>query len=180
MLCKDCLSDCTLPPPRDASTVTSSAPRFLEVEVRVYATRLLFYLIADDAVRTVLNGVAPAAAVVRRDAPPATEDLFVTSGAASAAPFTLEGVMRSAEHCGGPEDPQPAGVALAMKPYQLQALRWMRSMERLDRGLTRVGLVRGRVGVRRTGWPTGLGLAAGVGLGGCFHGPCSAFGSRPM
>ncbi|KAH8069941.1 hypothetical protein JL721_5479 [Aureococcus anophagefferens] len=45
------------------------------------------------------------------------------------------GVMRSAEHCGGPEDAQPAEIALPMKPYQLMALRWMRSMEELDRGL---------------------------------------------
>ncbi|KAK7254945.1 putative tubulin polyglutamylase [Aureococcus anophagefferens] len=107
----------------------------LDVEVRVYATRLLFYLIADDAVKAVLNHIAPAGAVLRREAPPPTADLFVTSGAAAAAPFTLEGVMRSAEHCGGPEDAQPAEIALPMKPYQLMALRWMRSMEELDRGL---------------------------------------------
>ena len=37
--------------------------------------------------------------------------------------------MRSAEHTGCAEDPQPSRIALPMKPYQLQAIRWMRQME---------------------------------------------------
>ena len=40
--------------------------------------------------------------------------------------------MRSAEHTGCAEDPQPSRIALPMKPYQLQAIRWMRQMEGLN------------------------------------------------
>ena len=105
-------------------------------EIRVYATRLLFYLIADDAVRALVNALAPAAGVKRRAAPPPSQRLFATSrDGATAPPFTLDGVMRSAEHCGGPEAPQPAAIALEMKPYQKQALAWMVDMETVDGGV---------------------------------------------
>jgi hypothetical protein len=104
------------------------------VEIRAYATRVLFYLIADPSVRNVLNGLTTlAGAVTPRASPPTQLDLFATSSQnGSAAPFTLEGVMRSAEHTGCAEDPQPSRIALPMKPYQLQAIRWMRQMEGLN------------------------------------------------
>ena len=104
------------------------------VEIRAYATRVLFYLIADPSVRNVLNGLTTLAGpVTARASPPTQLDLFATSSQnGSAAPFTLEGVMRSAEHTGCAEDPQPSRIALPMKPYQLQAIRWMRQMEGLN------------------------------------------------
>ena len=40
--------------------------------------------------------------------------------------------MRSAEHTGCAEDPPPSRIALPMKPYQLQAISWMRQMEGLN------------------------------------------------
>ena len=104
------------------------------VEIRAYATRVLFYLIADPSVKNVLNGLTTLAGpVTPRASPPTQLDLFATSSQnGSAAPFTLEGVMRSAEHTGCAEDPQPSRIALPMKPYQLQAIRWMRQMEGLN------------------------------------------------
>ena len=104
------------------------------VEIRAYATRVLFYLIADPSVRNVLNGLTTLAGpVTPRASPPTQLDLFATSSQnGSAAPFTLEGVMRSAEHTGCAEDPQPSRIALPMKPYQLQAISWMRQMEGLN------------------------------------------------
>ena len=104
------------------------------VTIRTYATRALFYLIADESTKVVLNGLTTLAGPVTPcAAPPHQLDLFATSAQqANAAPFTLEAATRSAEHTGCAEDPQPSRIALPMKPYQLQAIRWMREMERLD------------------------------------------------
>ena len=59
----------------------------IDVEVRCYATRMLFYLIADDSVKKVLNGLHARAGVRdgRRESPPSrsNEDMSFLSGHSS-------------------------------------------------------------------------------------------------
>ena len=50
---------------------------------------------------------------------------MLTQGGASAAPFTLEGVLKSCEHLGYRHAEQPLNVAQQLKRYQLQTLAWM-------------------------------------------------------
>lgn len=109
----------------------------LRLELRVYATRLLFYMIADESVRTVIEGLTPAGTRTPcAVGPPCVEPpLFAHTKDANPTPFTIESVMRAAEHTGGPEADEPAGLALRMFPYQLQALHWMLHMENLEDGI---------------------------------------------
>lgn len=108
------------------------------VELRVYATRLLFYLIADESVKTVVDSLDPATPVAFRACEPSSyraDPLFVNPSP-HASPFSLESVMRSSEHPGGPEiERVPETLKLEMYPYQKQALSWMLGMERLRGGV---------------------------------------------
>uniref|UniRef100_A0A7S3NEC6 Helicase ATP-binding domain-containing protein n=1 Tax=Aureoumbra lagunensis TaxID=44058 RepID=A0A7S3NEC6_9STRA len=107
----------------------------LFIEIRVYATRILFYLIADESIRKVFSGLEPLGKIRKLTQPPSCFDqpaLLVNTKSNAQTPFTLEAVMRSAEHPGGPEADQPSAIALEMKPYQRQALYWMCQMEDKD------------------------------------------------
>ena len=113
------------------------SPGELRLDVHVYVSRLLLYMIAHPAIRIVLDRLtAPRnAPVLPCDALPDYPPTFRCHGGANAQPFSLEGVLKMVEHTGYRVEPQPEGLALTLKPYQAQALAWMLDMENLPRGI---------------------------------------------
>ena len=101
----------------------------LAVRIHVYATRLLFYLIAHPSLRLAMSYLSPAGACLPVTPLPKEPAVFLSHGGASCAPFSLEGVLKTCENGGHREVPQPAGLALQLKRYQLHGLSWMQDME---------------------------------------------------
>ena len=70
----------------------------LELVCHVYATRLLFCLVATPAVKALFAHLRPATLHERTQALPQYETCYASQGGAAAAPFSLEGVLKSCEH----------------------------------------------------------------------------------
>ena len=146
--------------PGEASVaVDADGDTLLRVHVRVYFCRLLFFLIADNSLKTIFDhferaGAPPAlghAGQPLREAPtmPLTRPrqyprLYKShggggggGGGAASASASLAystspaGLLKAAEHGGYRAAAQPPGLALALKDYQLQALAWMQDRESL-------------------------------------------------
>ena len=100
----------------------------LGITVHVYISRLLLYLIAHPAIKLIMNRVQlPHAAADSRlalDSVPIYPQAFMSHGGAAAPPFSLEGVLKAAEHTGHRVADQPSGIALPLMFYQLQAVAW--------------------------------------------------------
>jgi len=109
----------------------------VRVTVHVYMSRLLLYMIAHPSIRVLMSLLHPPHGATPSGiaALPAYPPTFRCHGGANSAPFTLEGVIKSVEHLGYREEPQPAGLALQLKQYQRQALAWMLDMESLPGGI---------------------------------------------
>jgi len=108
----------------------------IEIKLHVYCSRLMFYLIANPVVHIIFSHLQPSATqgfqpVMGLETYPAS---FVSYGG-TASPFSLQGVLKSAEHAGYRTAEQPKGIALELKLYQLQTLAWMIDMESLPRGI---------------------------------------------
>jgi hypothetical protein len=109
----------------------------LLIDCHVYFSRLLFYLIADTPLKTVLAHLTPPRPPTKALIVPAK---YPTSFRSTAAPsaqsspnymFTPQGLLKAQEHSGYRLVQQPLDIALSMKPYQLQTLAWMIDQEKL-------------------------------------------------
>ena len=107
----------------------------IRLQMHVYISRLLLYMIAHPSIRVIIERLSPPSKPRPIDCLPAYPPSFLSHGGAAAAPFSLEGVLKSVEHAGYRAEPQPPRLALTLKPYQQQALGWMLDMERLPRGI---------------------------------------------
>ena len=77
------------------------SPGELRLDVHVYVSRLLLYMIAHPAIRIVLDRLtARNAPVLPCDALPDYPPTFRCHGSANAQPFSLEGVLQMVEHAG--------------------------------------------------------------------------------
>ena len=119
------------------AAVADAPEGVLRLQVHVYISRLLLYMIAHPSTRVLLTHLTPPRDATPRpvDALPEYPATFRSHGGAGATPFSLEGLLKSTEHVGYRAQPQPAGLALTLKPYQQQALGWMLDMESLPRGI---------------------------------------------
>jgi E3 ubiquitin-protein ligase SHPRH len=148
------------PPEHGSSTVT--------LKLEVYASRLLFYLIAGDGVKLIFNHITPSTAnvvqpleLVQVHAPVFSSTFDAERSALQGFDFTLAGLLKSTENCGHAEAVQPAGVLLQLKQYQRMGLQFMTDKECSPRG------VNGMLWEER-GWG-GLGGGGGGGGGGRYY-----------
>jgi len=109
----------------------------LFLSLHVYFSRLLFYLIADDALHSLVKHLVPSAPIVTPVIKlPQFPQTFTSSQSETAAntphyAFTLTGLLKAHEHQGYREACQPAGITLHLKRYQRQSLAWMEDHEKL-------------------------------------------------
>ena len=115
----------------------------VKVELAVYASRLMFEMIADDGLRLIVSHLTPPVPVskaleteVRRPARFYVDT--AVAGASGAGPFTLPGLLAAAVSDGYDECPTPPNLALPLMDFQRQTLAWMRDKERSERGLNGV------------------------------------------
>ncbi|XXQ29804.1 RING-type domain-containing protein [Plasmodiophora brassicae] len=107
-----------------------------EYEFHVYFTRLVFYLIAFDPLKTVMEALtAPATFVVDPLHKWPTYDACFKSTTSTTDPFTLPALLAAHEDQGYAMTEQPPGLDMQMMDYQLQTLRWMQDRETIPRGL---------------------------------------------
>ena len=121
----------------------SSQSTAVKVELAVYASRLMFEMIADDGLRLIVSHLTPPVPVskaleteVRRPARFYVDT--AVAGASGAGPFTLPGLLAAAVSDGYDECPTPPNLALPLMDFQRQTLAWMRDKERSERGLNGV------------------------------------------
>lgn len=76
--------------------------------MHVYATRLLLYIIANPAVKRMLDHLTlpPGAKLTPVSSLPAHPPSFRSHGGAASPPFSLEGLLKAVEHEGYREQPQ--------------------------------------------------------------------------
>jgi len=109
----------------------------------VYFGRLLFELIADDAIKTVVEALTPAGARTDPAPLPQHPPVYVShapSAAAAGDAFTLAGLLKRHEHRGyaaytGPLPAATVRPGLQLLPYQQQTVQWMLDHERDPAGL---------------------------------------------
>lgn len=129
-------------PARPARPVADLAPTLsledgtlrVRLVLHVYFSRLLLYMIAHPSIRVLMTHLRAPVEPTPVAALPRYSPTFRSTGG-EAAPFSLEGVLKSVEHAGYRAHRQPAGLALTLKPYQQQALAWMVDMEALPGGI---------------------------------------------
>jgi len=107
--------------------------------VQIFVSRLLFYLIADDGLRTLMKGIVPFGPVTEptQQLEPSAP-IFSKARPEHAAhnAFTTSELLCSQEHTGyRPYPGNPSGVALRLREYQQHTLQWMLDQESLPRGL---------------------------------------------
>lgn len=140
------------------SAATHNANHPATLKLQVYVSRLLFYLIADDAVKQIVASLDSATANVVHALEPTPSHPAVfsstydaeTTAALNAYEFTLAGLLKSCENLGYAEAPQPAGITFALKQYQLMGCQFMADLEGSPRG------VNGKLWEERS-WPDGKG-----------------------
>ncbi|ACO67442.1 SNF2 super family [Micromonas commoda] len=123
----------------------SSQSTAVKVELAVYASRLMFEMIADDGVRLIVSHLAPPVPVAKaletevlRPARFYVDAAVAGADTAGAGPFTLPGLLAAAVSDGYDECPTPPNLALPLMDFQRQTLAWMRDKERSERGLNGV------------------------------------------
>lgn len=125
-----------------ASHEYDASKKTLHVRFHIYFSRLVFELIADDAVRRILERVTMSLSlrVIPKKSRPPQPQLFTTSEAKKNPHFrwSLAGLMQHAENSGYtplPESQQPARLAVPLFPFQLSTVQWMLDQERDEGGI---------------------------------------------
>lgn len=107
---------------KPAGRCTDRAP--LALTAHVYVSRLLLCMVASPSVAVVMRAISrPAGPVLPTSSLPTHPPTLDSHGGAATPPFSLEGLLKSCESPGYRAEPQPAGLSLQLKPYQLQARR---------------------------------------------------------
>ena len=117
--------------------------RTVTLRFHVYFARLLFEMIADDAITTLMKRLRPCAAVLEPVPPPRQPRMYASAASARSQSdpsfgFSLAGLMKSCENEGyAPRTAQPAGfrAGIELFGFQLSSLQWMVDVERSERGL---------------------------------------------
>lgn len=126
---------------RCVSQTEEVASKCLRVRIHLYVSRLIFWMIANRSLRTLikylvasspisgpLSSLPKVDAVFNRSVP---QELHLQDNQ-----FNTDALLRSHESLGYKEYPgNPKGLKLKMRDYQLQTLQWMIDQERLPRGL---------------------------------------------
>ncbi|KAH8098633.1 hypothetical protein JL720_1591 [Aureococcus anophagefferens] len=117
-------------------------PVTVEVHVPVYLRRAIFGLSAHPSVMTLFDALIPAGAVVATRKPPPDSAAFKRSpkpGEDGEAfdgkfDFSIPGLLRAAESTGVALPPgfKAKGLAVELRDYQLEGLKWMRDQESRD------------------------------------------------
>ena len=116
----------------------------VKVELAVYASRLMFEMIADDGVRLIVSHLAPPVPVSKaletevRGPASGYVDTAGRTRPASRTDFTLPGLLAAAVSDGYDECPTPPNLALPLMDFQRQTLAWMRDKERSEARLNGV------------------------------------------
>ena len=115
--------------------------RVLSVRIYLYFSRLLFELISDHAVKTIMDNIqgvpVPVEPVTSLPEQPA---MYSAPGRSLLQHrdhnFSLAGIMSAAENTGYAfSTRQPTGLTVTLYDYQLSTLQWMLDRERDPRGL---------------------------------------------
>jgi len=110
--------------------------RIVTFEVRVYFSRLLFFMIADDTLCNIMKHLETTYIKTPIHETKQYPRSFMSNWSKEAANtsnyiFTLAGLLKAHEHSGYREAPQPRDVSLTLKTYQRQTLAWMQDHESL-------------------------------------------------
>eukprot|EP00943_MAST-04B_sp_MAST-4B-sp1_P009028 g9028.t1 len=119
--------------------VIKGESKTFKCKLHVYFTRLVFYLIAFDPIRNVMNVLQNGARIVSNISKIKQYSNTFSTKREREAPsdfsFTLPGLLKDQEHPGYRSIDQPDGIALTLKEYQRQTIAWMEDQESLSNGL---------------------------------------------
>ena len=115
------------------------ASKTFKCKLDVYFTRLVFYLIAFDPIRYVMDVLDHGAKVIDPISEQKEYPHVFTTKREREKPtdfsYTLPGLLKDQEHPGYRSIEQPKGIALNLKDYQRQTIAWMEDQESLPGGL---------------------------------------------
>ena len=107
-----------------------------ELDIGIYLGRLIFYLIADNSIKTILDPILINQSIpIHKDntTPIFTRSIETTKGPTDL--YTVTRLLQRQENTGYKSAQQVPGLSLTLKPYQLQSLQWMLDQEASERGL---------------------------------------------
>lgn len=109
----------------------------IRLRLHLYFSRLIFFLIADDALKMIFDRMTPVARVISPvHSLPSHAIAFKSTQSSEVArepnyAFTMAGLLKAHENMGYSRAEQPKGILLDLKEYQLQTLSWMQDQEKL-------------------------------------------------